>query len=106
VNAPVPVLGGGALMLNVGSFKGAYTFRLSDRLADVTDRMVMNILDVSGKTVWSRSVSPSEAGREISWNGTTFAGARASAGIYFVRVFTMTAAGRLEAVQGGVTLGR
>jgi hypothetical protein len=106
VNAPVPVLGGDALMLNVGSFTNAYTFRLSDRLAGTTDRLVMNILDVSGNKVWSRSLSPSEAGREISWNGKTSTGARASAGIYFVRVFTVTAAGKMEAVQGGVTLGR
>jgi hypothetical protein len=105
VNAPVPVLGG-AVMFNVGAFTNAYTFRLSDRLSGRTDRLSMKILDVSGKTVWARSVSPSEAGREISWNGTTTTGARAPAGIYFVRVFSVTAAGKQEAVQGGVTLGR
>lgn len=105
VNAPTPVLGGGALMLNVGSFVGAYAFRLPENLAGITERMTLRILDVSGKTVWSRSVSPAEAGREIAWNGMTSTGARASAGIYFVRVFTVTAAGKLEAVQGGVTLG-
>jgi hypothetical protein len=56
--------------------------------------------------VWSHGVSPSESARTISWNGTTLTGVRASAGIYFVRVFTVTAAGKLEAVQGGVKLDR
>jgi hypothetical protein len=106
VNAPVPVLGGNGVMLNVGSFTNAYTFRLSDRLAGATERLVMTITDVSGKTVWSHGVSPSESARTISWNGTTLTGVRASAGIYFVRVFTVTAAGKLEAVQGGVKLDR
>lgn len=104
VTAPVPVLGGGALMLNVGSFTSGYSFRLADRLVGGTDRLVMNIMDVSGKTVWSRSIAPSQAGREITWNGLTTSGARASAGIYFVRVFTVTDAGKLQAVQGGVRL--
>ncbi|MCD6023281.1 MAG: hypothetical protein K0Q91_197 [Fibrobacteria bacterium] len=104
VNAPVSILGTGGLMLNVGSFNRAYSFRLSERLSGITDRLIMDIIDVSGKTVWSRSVSPSEAGGEISWNGLTSAGARASSGIYFVRVFTVTPAGKVEAVQGGVKL--
>jgi hypothetical protein len=104
VNAPVSILGGGAVVFNVGAFAKDYTFRLSDHLAGVTDRMVMNIIDVSGKTVWSRGVTPSQATREITWNGTTSTGARASAGIYFVRVSTVSASGKLEAVQGGVRL--
>jgi hypothetical protein len=103
VNAPVPVLGG-ALLRHAG-FTGAHTFRLSEGLAAVTGRLEMRILDVSGRTVWSRSVSPAEAGRTIRWDGATRSGARASAGIYFARVYAVTPDGRLDAVQGGVTLG-
>jgi len=109
VNAPVSLLGGGAVMLNVGAFTGAYTFRLADNLGDrpgVGDRLRMTIVDVSGKQVWSRALTPRDAGRTVSWNGLTTTGARAGAGVYFVRVFAVTPAGKMEAVKGGVTVGR
>src|SRR5690606_29957207 len=80
VNAPVSLLGGGAVMLNVGAFTGAYTFRLADNLGDrpgVGDRLRMTIVDVSGKQVWSRALTPRDAGRTVSWNGLTTTGARA-----------------------------
>jgi hypothetical protein len=104
ITSPVGLLSGGALMLNVGSFTNAYTFRLADRLTASTSRLTMTIVDVSGKTVWSQSIAPGEAGRELSWNGLTTTGARAAAGLYIVRVYTQSASGQLEAVQGGVRM--
>jgi len=66
----------------------------------------MHILDVSGKTVWRRALASTDAAHAITWNGMTTTGARAAAGVYFVRVFAVTPAGSLEAIQGGVRLGQ
>ncbi len=106
VNAPTPILGSGSLMFNVGRFTRSYTFELPENVAGSTERLTMLIMDVKGKAVWSKSIVPSETGRSITWNGTSSAGTPASAGIYFVRVATVSPAGKLEAVQGGVKLAR
>ncbi len=106
VNAPTPILGSGSLMFNVGRFTRSYTFELPENVAGSTERLTMVILDVKGKAVWSKSIVPSETGRSITWNGTSSAGTPASAGIYFVRVATLSPSGKVEAVQGGVRLAR
>jgi len=104
INAPTGILKGEAVLRNAGAFTGAHTFTLSDKLAAHTGRLTMRILDVSGKTVWDRSLSSADAGRSITWNGMTTTGARAASGLYFVRVFAVTNAGTVEAVQGAVTV--
>jgi hypothetical protein len=94
----------GSLVINVGNFTNAYTFQLPEAMASLTGNLTMTISDVTGKTVWSKSIQPSKGNLEISWNGLTSKGSAVSAGMYIVRIQSVNAAGALDIVQSGVKL--
>lgn len=57
---------------------------LVDAGGEDVESVTLVIRDVQGRTVWSKSVSPSRDGKrtEIAWNGRTSGGASTSAGVY------------------------
>jgi hypothetical protein len=72
-----------------------YTFGLTDEAMKSTEALTMTISDVHGRTVWSKSVNPSQDRiREVTWNGKNTSGQAVSAGVYMVR---------MSAVNAGVT---
>jgi hypothetical protein len=64
-----------------------YTFQLPATAIASTEKVTLSVLDTYGRAVWSRSIRPSaHQTNEITWDGITTQGLRASAGIYLVRV--------------------
>jgi hypothetical protein len=101
VTAPVSVLPG-SYAIRVGHYTKPFTFRLPPETGALTENLTMTISDVWGRTVWTRTIRPSErAVRTITWNATTSTGARASAGVYLVRI---TGEKTPATVQKGVML--
>jgi hypothetical protein len=91
----------GSLVFNVGNFTKAYAFQLPENVAGVT-ALTLSISDVTGKTVWSKTINPSRTQtREIGWNGLTAKGAKVASGLYIARVKTN---GSKESVQAGIKL--
>ena len=102
-SAVTGINGQGNLVFSVGNFTKAYTFQLPENAASLATSLTLSISDVSGKTVWSKTVNPSKV-REIGWNGLTSKGARVSSGMYIARVKVANAAGSQETMQIGVKL--
>ena len=90
---------------DAGRFTGDHAFRLSDDAVKAVESMVMTLADMSGRTVWSRTVHPARSGmQEIAWDGTTQSGARAPNGAYVVRIRASGAGVTQEFVRSSVKL--
>jgi hypothetical protein len=95
----------GSLVFSVGNFTQAYAFQLPENAANLTENLTLIVSDISGKTVWSKTVNPAKSQiREIAWNGLTSKGARVSAGMYIARVKVANASGAQEVSQMGLKL--
>jgi hypothetical protein len=57
-------------------------------------RTRITLVDMFGRTVWSRTLAASAGTQEVLWNGQAQNGARASAGVYVVRAALLDAAGK------------
>jgi biopolymer transport protein ExbB len=80
---PVSILPGAATFRVNGKGR-SYVFQLP---AGAMDGAVLSITDVQGRAIWSQTIrlSAAQAG-EISWEGTTGSGAKASPGLYIARL--------------------
>jgi titin len=93
---PVGILPGSFAIHLTGSSK-PFSFAMTQAGAASTEALTMTISDVYGRTVWSRTVNPSKDGtRVLSWDARTTSGRAVSAGVYFVKITT---------VSGGETAG-
>jgi hypothetical protein len=105
VTAATSIAPAGSLLFNVGHFTKAYSFQLSEAAQKSTEALTLSVSDASGKTVWARTIHPSESRvGTLAWNGLTSTGAKVSAGVYIARVRTAGASGSQETIQAGVKL--
>jgi hypothetical protein len=87
VTPPTVGLNPGSLAFRVSGNGDPYTFQLPATAIASTEKVTLSVLDTYGRAVWSRSIRPSaHQTNEITWDGITTQGLRASAGIYLVRV--------------------
>lgn len=82
----IPVNLKGSLLIQVAGNRNPFVFRMPSDIAENTESLTLSIVDMSGRTIWSRTVNPSrDEVSEIAWNGKTATGSQASAGMYVVQ---------------------
>jgi hypothetical protein len=105
-NSPaIPVgLAAGSFVVRVSGSKNAFAFRLAESAVGATDRVKMTITNASGRTVWSKSSTPSRDGLELTWNGKASNGHAVSSGLYVVKISLLTGGGEMEFAEKAVSL--
>ena len=102
--AVTPVTGilPGSFVIRMDGKGTPYSYRLPAEVAAVTEELSMTIIDVHGKTVWSKTVNPAANNiRELTWNGRTTAGVKVAAGMYVVRINAIANGQSFEATRKG-----
>jgi flagellar hook assembly protein FlgD len=56
---------------------------------DVSQSVRLSIVDLRGKSVWSRTVTPVEGLVQVAWNGTSTDGGVAARGVYVLRAVSI-----------------
>lgn len=98
-----PVGLAGSFKIQVSGAVKPYTFALTEDAMSSTEALTMSITDVHGRTVWSKTVNPSQDRvREVTWNGVSSTGKVVSAGVYMVRVSAVNAGKTSEVVRPSV----
>lgn len=104
-SATIPVgLAAGSFIVRVSGARSVFAFRLAPSAVEATDRVKMTVANASGRTVWSKSLSPAREGLELTWNGKSSNGHPVSAGLYVVKITLLTGAGETEFAEKAVTL--
>ncbi len=91
----IPVSLRSALVINVAGNANPFVFRLPADVAESSENLTLSVVDMWGRTVWTRTVNPArDQISEISWNGKNSSGQQASAGMYVVRASVTDHSGR------------
>ena len=93
----------GAILIHTNGIEQTRTFEF--QATKGTEKLSLNILDTWGRTIWSKTISPSETETGmVSWNGRSANGHTASAGLYLVRISTLNGGATTHIVRPVVTL--
>jgi Domain of unknown function (DUF2341)/Fibronectin type III domain/FlgD Ig-like domain/Putative Ig domain len=99
-NAVTPVGLANSFAIQVSGMVKPYTFALTDDAMKSTEALTMSITDIKGRTVWSKTINPSQDRvREVTWNGLSSKGNAVSAGVYMVRLSAVNAGKTSEVVR-------
>jgi hypothetical protein len=103
VNATTTSIVPGSFVITLDGSRNPYTYRLPQAMVAGTQVLSMNINDVKGNRIWSRSINPaaSKIG-EITWNGTTANGQAVAPGLYVVRIKAVSNGIVIEATRTGM----
>ncbi len=94
----------GTFAIHMTGAMNGYSFVLSPEAIASTEAFTMSISDIWGRTVWSKTVHPARDNtRELSWNGRNTSGQQVSAGMYLVRVSTLSGGTATNFVQKTVS---
>jgi hypothetical protein len=95
----------GIFPIRISGSSRPFTFSLTPEGAVFTEDLTMSISDVYGRTVWTRTVNPSKDGtRELSWDARTTSGRAVSAGVYMVRVSTVSGGTTADFIRPAATV--
>ena len=93
------------LVFRVTGSARTYTFRIPAASVETTERLTLSVFDTYGRTVWTKTVNPSRTQEnEVSWNGLTSTGMKASAGMYIARVSVKNGTSLRTLTEQGITL--
>jgi hypothetical protein len=101
-NVFVPLVGilpGSSLIRMDGN---PYTYRIPANWVNATEQVSMTITNVQGKTIWTRSIKPSAANLEITWNGRNANGQSVAPGMYVVHIRAVVAGKSQQVIQKGI----
>ena len=94
----------GSFVIRVTNEQRPFNFVIPAAAVAGTDLVTMTISDVWGRTVWSKSLRPSEKSRELNWDGRTTTGMRAAAGMYVVGLEVVAGGKSVQYTDKAVTL--
>ncbi len=96
----------GSLVIRVSGSAKPFTFLLPEDALTSTDKVTMSINDIHGRTVWSKSVRPREQlnVKEITWNGKASNGSTVSAGMYVVKIQTVSGGKAVDFTQKALSI--
>jgi len=99
-NSVTPVGLANSFAIQVSGMVKPYTFALTEDAMKSTEALTMSITDIKGRTVWSKTINPSQDRvREVTWNGLSSKGNAVSAGVYMVRLSAVTAGKTSDVVR-------
>jgi hypothetical protein len=95
----------GSFVIHVSGSAKPFTFVLPEEALTATDKLTMSISDVYGRTVWSKSVNPKmQQVKELTWNGKSSNGHSVSAGMYVVKIQTVSGGKTTDFVQKAISV--
>jgi hypothetical protein len=95
----------GSFVIRVSGSAKPFTFVLPDEALTSADKVTMSIADVYGRTVWSKSVNPkADKVKEVTWNGKASNGLSVSAGMYVVKISTVSGGKTREFTRKAVSV--